>query len=209
MNLGKLKQAEQHFFDRYPGGFDSPELIQIRKKHNLSKMFELAHDSFAKRNFVLADRVVENMVKVITRSSLISVFEKTKFRNFTSYLNPLEKKKLANGLEDLLHGNEQHGFENVLEILQSGKLGKWALMTICPAYYRPQTAVFIKPTTTKNIIQYFELNHLHYQPTPTWKFYEEYRATLDEMKSMVDPSLSPYYIAFTGFLMRSIKERLF
>jgi len=208
MNLKKLKQAEEEFFDRYPGGFDNPEMIEIRKKHKLDKMMELARDCFAKRDFRLPDLIVENMVKLITRSSLISVFEKPKFRDFVRSLPFQARQQLSKGLEETLHGNEQNGFETMLEILKSGKLAKWSLMTICQAYYRPQIEVFVKPTTAKNVIEYFELNHLHYHPRPSWAFYEEYRAVINDMKSNVDPSLSPYNIAFTGFLMRSMQARL-
>ena len=209
MNLKKLKQAEEEFFNRYPGGFANPEMIAIRKKHKLEKMIELAQDGFSKRNFKLPDLIVENMIKVITRSSLISVFEKPKFRDFARSLPSDSRKMLAVGLQELLHGNEQIGFETMLEVLKSGRMAKWSLMTICQAYYRPQDEVFVKPTTAKGIIETFELKNLRYNPTPTWAFYNEYRAVINEMKSKVDASLSPYNVAFTGFLMRSMQERLF
>ena len=90
--------------------------------------------------------------------------------------------------------------------MKSAKLAKWSLMTICPTYYRPQYEVFVKPTTAIGIIETFELKHLHYKPTPTWAFYNEYRAVINEMKSKVDASLSPYNVAFTGFLMRSTRS---
>jgi hypothetical protein len=61
----------------------------------------------------------------------------------------------------------------------------------------------------KGIIETFELTHLQYRPTPTWSFYEAYRAALNEMKSWVDPSLARYNIAFSGFLMRSMQGRLY
>jgi hypothetical protein len=89
--------------------------------------------------------------------------------------------------------------------LKRGKLAKWSLMSICAAYYRPQFEVFVKPTTAKDIIETFELDHLHYKPSPSWSFYEEYRTVINTMKLNVDASLSPYNIAFTGFLMRSMK----
>jgi hypothetical protein len=47
MNLKRLKQAEEDFFHQYPGGFDDPEMIEIRKKHKLDKMIEMAQDAFA------------------------------------------------------------------------------------------------------------------------------------------------------------------
>lgn len=205
MNLKKLKQAEEAFFDRYPGGFDNPEMIAIRKVHKLDIMIGLTQESFAKANFKLPDLIVENMVKVITRSSLVSVFEKPKFRDFARSLPPEDRRALAKGLEEVLHGEEQQGFEAVLEILRKGKLAKWPLMTICQAYFRPQVEVFVKPTTVKGILETFELENLHYRPAPTWAFYKEYRAAINEMKTWVDASLSRYNIAFSGFLMRSMQ----
>ena len=209
MNLKKLKRAENEFFDRYPGGFDNPEMIAIRKKHKLDKMIEFTQDSFVKRNFKLPELIVENMIKVVTRSSLISVFEKPKLRDFARSLPSDIKKILTEGLEELLHSNEQIGFEMVLEVLKTGKLAKWSLMTICQTYYRPQVEVFVKPTTVKGIIEYFEIKNLQYKPTPTWAFYDEYRALINEMKTKVDASLSPYNVAFSGFLMRTMEERYY
>lgn len=204
MDLKKLKQTEKEFFDRYPGGFDNPEIVAIRKKHKLEKMIELTQTGFAKRNFLRPDLIVENMVKIVTRSSLVSVFEKPKFRDYARSLPLEERKMLANGLEELLHGSEQTGFELMLDVLKSGNLAKWPLMTICQAYYRPQVEVFVKPTVAKDIIQTFDLQNLTYKPAPTWAFYRQYRSTINEMKTKVDKSLSPYSIAFTGFLMRSM-----
>ena len=204
MNLKKLKQAEAEFFSRYPGGFDNPEMIILRKHHKLDKMVELSQESFVKRNFAFPEHIMENIIRVITRSSLVSMFEKPKFRDFASSLPLQEKELLAHGLQELIHGNQQAGFELMVEILNSGKLAKWSLMTVCPAYFHPKVEVFVKPTVAKGVIEYFELTHLHYKPTPTWAFYDEYRAVINDMKSKVDPSLSPYNIAFTGFLMRSM-----
>jgi len=184
-------------------------MIAIRKKHKLDKMIEFTQDSFVKRNFKLPELIVENMIKVVTRSSLISVFEKPKLRDFARSLPSDIKKILTEGLEELLHSNEQIGFEMVLEVLKTGKLAKWSLMTICQTYYRPQVEVFVKPTTVKGIIEYFEIKNLQYKPTPTWAFYDEYRALINEMKTKVDASLSPYNVAFSGFLMRTMEERYY
>ena len=208
MNIQKLRQAEEEFFNRYPGGFDNPELIMIRKHHKLEKMFELTQNSFAEKNFERPDLIVKYLVQIITQSSLISRFEKPRFRNFALSLLPQEKQRLAKSLEDLLHGKERTGFEILAEKLQPWKLAKWSLMTVCLAYYYPQAEVFMKPTTTKNIIRYFELNDLYYYPTPSWTFYDRYRDTINEMKTKVDASLSPNSIAFTGFLMRTMPGRL-
>jgi hypothetical protein len=116
---------------------------------------------------------------------------------------------LTRGLEDLLHGKEQIGFETILETLKSGKVAKWSLMTICQTYFHPRQDVLVKPNTVKGIIEYFELKNLQYKPTPTWAFYEAYRSVIHEMKSKVDQSLSPSNAAFSWFLLLSFHGKVF
>jgi hypothetical protein len=206
MNLERLKRAEAAFLQRFPGGFDNPEIIATRvRKHKPDQMIALAQECFAKRNFKLPELIVRNMVKMISRSSIISVFEKPRFRDFAEALSPDERQFLSTSLNELLHGNEQTGFEMVLDLLKEAKLAKWSLMTVCQTYFHPQRDVFVKPTTVKGVIAYFELKHLEYKPTPSWTFYDAYRSTFYEMKSNVDPSLSPTNAAFSGFLWMTIR----
>ena len=209
MNLKRLKQAEKIFLQRYPGGFNNPELIATRiKKHKPDQMIALAREGFAPDNFNRPEQIVQTMVKVMGRSSITSVFEKAKFKNFANSLSSDEREFLSTGLNQLLHENEQIGFEMILDILKSRKQAKWTLMTICQTYFHPQRDVFIKPTTVKGVIQHFELEHLHYHPTPTWVFYENYRSVFHEMKSKVDSSLCPTNPAFSGFLWMTVRGEL-
>lgn len=210
MNLDKLKQAEESFLHRYPGGFDNPEIIATRnRKHKPDKMIALAQESFSKGNFRFPDLIGQNMLKVINHSSIISVFEKPRFRDFVMNLSPQSRDLLATGMEELLHGIEQAGFEIILELLKNDRLAKWSLITVCQTYFHPQRDVFIKPTTVKGVIEYFELESLNYKPTPSWAFYEAYRSAFHEMKSMLDKSLSPTNPAFSGFLLMSIHRRTY
>jgi hypothetical protein len=210
MNRHKLKQAEATFLQRYPGGFDNPELIAIRnKKHKPDRMIALAQESFSKGNFTFPSLIVQNMEKVISRSSIISVFEKMSFRGFANTLSHQDGEWLSSGLEELLHGMEQTGFEMILDLLKSHKLAKWSLMTVCQTYFHSQRDVFIKPTTVKGVIEYFELENLQYKPTPSWAFYEAYRSIFHDMKSKVDKSLSPTNPAFSGFLFMSVHRRFY
>ncbi len=210
MNLIRLKQAEETFLSRYPGGFDNPDIIAIRtKKHNVDKMIAFTQEIFSRKNFKFPDKIVQNMVKVVSRSSVISMFEKPRFREFAETLFPEERVLLAGGLEELLHGKEQIGFETILDLLKSRKLAKWSLMTICQTYFHPQRDVLVKPTTVKGIIEYFELQDLQYRPTPSWAFYDVYRSTIHEMKSKVDTSLSPTNAAFSWFLLLSFHGNVF
>lgn len=204
MNLSKLKEAEQLFMNRHPQGFEGPEMAELGKKHKMDQLVKLTQSSFVKKNFRDGATIVEDMVKIIGRSSMVSLFEKPKFKDFAKTLAPKEKNLLAKGLEKMLHGNQQQGFETVVDLLKMGKMGKWTLLTICPLYFRPQDEVFVKPTTAKGIINYFELQSLHYKPTPTWEFYAEFRKQILAMRAEVDPRLSPNNAAFTGFLMMTL-----
>lgn len=209
MNLVRLQQAEAAFLHRYQGGFDNPVIMAIRrKKHNVDKMIAFTRQSFLKRNFEFPDQIIHNMRKVVSQSSVISRFEKPGFRDFIDSLFPEERDLLSSGLAELLHGNEKAGFDTILGLLQSRKLAKWSLMTICQTYFHPQRDVLVKPNTTKGVIQYFELTNLHYQPGPSWDFYNAYRAAIHEMKSRVDRSLSPTNTAFTWFLLLSFHGRV-
>ena len=85
------------------------------------------------------------------------------------------------------------------------KQAKWTLATSIQTYYRPQKDVFIKPSTTKLIIDKLELD-LEYQAAPTWKFYSAYRKQIKAMKETVNKNLSPNSPAFCGFLMTALKD---
>ena len=182
MNLQKLKQAEANFLLRYPGGFEHPDMVEIGKKHKVGKMVDLSQDVFSTVSFERRSAIVDNMVKVISQSSMVSMFEKPKFRGFANALTALEKDLLIEGLQERLHGNEQQGFEMILELLQIRKMAKWTLMSIIPVYFRPDYDVFVKPTTVKGIISTLELQDLHYEPTPSWDFYKNFRDQINQMK---------------------------
>jgi hypothetical protein len=205
MNYKRLKKAEADFLKRYPGGFEHPEMVELGKKHKKDKMVRLAQECFAKKNFREPVEILSSMVKVVSQSSMVSVFEKPKFRDMVKSLSKKEKDVIAKGLKDLLHGNEKRGFETILAELATRKMAKWTLMTVIQTYFRPDKEVFIKPTTTKDIINNLDLN-LIYKPTPSWEFYESYRDIVNKMKKRVAKSLSPSNAAFCGFLMMVFDE---
>ena len=206
MNLKRLKQAEAEFLARYPGGFAHPDMLVIGKKHNVGKLTEQAHELLSKQAFQKTGPVLDSLIKIVSRSSMISMFEKPKFRDYVNGLDRDERQALAMGFQLLLHGKQQKGFEIILDILARGKLAKWSLMTICSTYMKPNDEVFVKPTTAKNVIKYLELENLDYKPRPSWGFYKEFRSQILGMKKMVDASISPSNAAFTGFLMMSLGE---
>ncbi|MCB1645371.1 MAG: hypothetical protein KDI36_07955 [Pseudomonadales bacterium] len=204
MNLEKLRQAEADFLSQYPGGFSHPDIQAIGKKHNVTRMTEQTQTLLSKDAFKQTGPVLDSLIKIVSRSSMVSLFEKPKFRDYINGLDRDEREALAMGFQLMLHGKQEKGFDMVLDILARGKIAKWSLMTITPLYMRPAQEVFVKPTTAKNVIRYLELENLEYKPRPSWAFYEEFRRQILDMKQRVDPSLSPSNAAFTGFLMMTI-----
>ncbi|MCY4357880.1 MAG: hypothetical protein OXD01_10230 [Gammaproteobacteria bacterium] len=209
MNLKKLKQAEAGFLAKYEGGFAHPELKAIGKRHNMDRMITNVQEAFQKPRLANSDTVVNDMARLITRSSMVSMYEKPKFKSVVTSLNTAEKEMLASGLSQRLHGKlqrQQQGFDLILSILATRKLTKWSLISILPVYFRPHEEVFVKPTTAKAVIEYFELHDLHYNALPDWEFYLRYRDAVLRMKERVSNSLSPNNAAFTGFLMMAMRR---
>ena len=202
----KLQVIEREFLAHYPKGFDDPGLEKVRKSHRMDKMTEFASQAFNKKACRDIEQTVANMIKIVSRSSMVSMFEKPKFRDFINGLNLNDQAFLVNSLKQLLHGKQALGFEALVDILTTEKLAKWSLVTIIPAYYSPQHEVFVKPTTAKGVIKHFELEGVEYKPLPSWEFYERYRDLILEMRSQVDPSLAPNNAAFCGFLMMSLER---
>lgn len=206
MNKTRLKQAEEKFFARYPGGFSNPLMLEIAKKHKIEKMNKLAEESFAIEQFDSPSKIIDSMSKIISQSSMISIFEKPKFRDLAKVFTDFEKERISIGLKEFLYGDQKLGFEFMCGLLKEYKLAKWPLLTVCPVYMKPNFEVFIKPTTVKGVIQYFELEGLKYSPNPSFEFYKAYREQINIMKDEVDSSLRSGNAAFCGFLMMAIDD---
>lgn len=205
MNKKKLEEAKERFYIRYPGGFSNPQMLEIAKKHKIEKMNKLAQESLTIEQFEEPVKIVESVSKIISQSSMVSIFEKPKFKDLVKAMSDFEKALFSNGLKEFLHGDQKSGFELMSGLLSEYKLAKWPLLTVCPVYYRPGVEVFIKPTTAKGVIKHFELEGLNYSPKPTFEFYSAYRDQINQMKKEVGISLSDN-AAFCGFLMLSIEN---
>jgi len=133
LNQKKLKIAEAGFCARYPGGFEHPEMVKVGKKHRMDKMVEFAQQSFSKRRCLDVEETADNMVKAVSRSSMVSMFEKPKFRDFVNRMGINDKAFLVAALSRMLHGKQQSGFEAMVDLLKTEKLAKWSLVSIIPA----------------------------------------------------------------------------
>lgn len=203
--MEKLKDLESEFLHLYPEGFQDVRFFPTMKKFKPEKLEEFAKENLSKELFSNPNLVVENFFKVIQKSVMVSLFDKLKFKDMINSLSSYEKDMLSIEIYELLYGNKKEGFEGLVEFLELYKLAKWTIVSIVPYSLNRQKDFFIKPTTTKNIIRYLELDDLKYHSKPTFEFYDKYTKKLEIMKKSVAKSLTFDNAAFTGFLRISIE----
>ena len=203
--LEKLKDIEAEFLEQYPKGFKDEYFFPTMKKFKPEKLEEFAKDALKKENFSNPNLIVENFYKVIQKSVMVSLFDKLKLKDALATLNSYEKDMLSIEIYELLYGNKKEGFEGLVEFLGEYRLAKWTIISVVPYYLNRQKEYFIKPTTTKNIIRYFELKDVVYKPKPSFEFYERYTTHLNDMKKNVDSSVKFDNAVFTGFLKIAIE----
>jgi hypothetical protein len=205
MNIEKLRLAEERFLMHYPGGFQNPEMLEIAKKHKAGKMIDLTRESLSPESFKDPISAAEAIQKIVAGASMVSIFEKVKFKDIVREMCDDEKRELSMGMKELLYGNQEQGFNQLVAFLQRYKMAKWTILTVCLLYSNPSVEVFIKPTTTKGVIKYFELEGVEYKPLPSYDFYKEYRRQINEMKKEMDESLHIDNASFCGFLMMAME----
>lgn len=96
--LNKLKILEEHFFEMYPNGFDDEALKVMVKRHKADKLKEFTKCSFSKDMFAIPLQICEDAKKVISRSSLIFLFEKPKFKDAINSMSLEQKEIFSIGL---------------------------------------------------------------------------------------------------------------
>ena len=127
---------------------------EIARKHKPEKMHRMARELFSREVFSDTQQITENMIKTVTRSSMVSVFEKPRFRDYVRSLDKGEKLILAKGLEDFLYNDQEAGFSAMVDILTPGKIAKWPVITVIPEYFNPGWEIFVKPTTAKGVLSF-------------------------------------------------------
>lgn len=205
INLERLKEAEATFLQIYPRGFSDPALQAVRKKHNVDQLVSFTQQQLTRARCQQPHFVADTMLKIVSRSSMVSRFEKPRFRDFVGSLSSDDRDLLAYAVEQRLFGRKQQGFEILLDMLRAHRIAKWAVISAVPFYHAPRREVFVKPTTTKGILALLEVDHVRYQSTPSWAFYKGYQSVLREVRKHVHSSLFRNYAALSGFLMMSMR----
>ncbi|WDR01899.1 hypothetical protein PSQ19_14460 [Devosia algicola] len=200
MNTDVLLEAQRRFLERYPGGFDHPEMAAMAKKYKMEQHGDFARERFAADRFAEPSAIIDAAATLVSRSALVSMFEKPKFKADVAGLSEAETEDWAAAWFEFLHGDQQTGFVALVAVFARHQLAKWTLVTIVPAYYAQQTEVFVKPSTAKLINSKLDLG-LTYHATPGWDFYVEFRAALIAMRTIARDTNAPSNAAFSGILM--------
>ena len=202
MNMRKLKQAEAAFLSRFPQGFSDPGLERVRKSHNVDGLADFARTNLTEAALSRPQGFVDTLLKIVSRSSMVSRFEKPPFREFLDSLDSKDKRRLTDAFGNRLFGRrKREGFDEIVALFAHYKLARWSLVSAVPFYLAPTTEAFVKPSTAKRIVTFLEMEDLQYHPRPDWSFYIGYRKLIREIKENVDSSLTPNNAATTGFLM--------
>lgn len=202
MNLDKLKTAETAFLSAYPLGFDTPGLKEMVKKHDMSRITLFAQNAFSPTALEDIEKATDDLVRLIARSSIVSVFEKAKLRDAVRSMSYGEREDMMGFVRELLHGHEAMGFDGLCGMLFRYGASKWPLVTALRCYYYPDTDLVIKPTTVKNVISHFGLIELHYVTQPNFAFYNKYRSAVQSLRSHTAAPMNSYALAgYSGFLM--------
>ncbi len=205
MNIEKLKDLQEEFLEVYPKAFEDEKLLPIMKKFNPCKLEELSKEAFSKQKFSTPEIICEDFLKIIFKSVVISLYDKLKLRDAIKAMNIYEKDMFSIALYDLLYKNKKQGMNDLVEILTPHKLAKWTIISIIPYYLNRQKEYFIKPTTTKSIIEYLEIENLVYKPKPSYEFYVNYKKVLDTLKPTVNKALKKDNVYFTAFIRMGIE----
>ena len=209
MNSEKLKAAEAAFLSVFPLGFDTPELAARVKHHDMTRRVAFARESLSPAALEDTETAAENFVRLVARSSMVSMYEKPRLRDAVHGMTYGEREELMGFVHELLHGNEAMGMSGLAAMLSMRQAGKWPVVTALRCYYYPDTDLIIKPTTVKNVIAHFGLDGLSYTPHPNFAFYDRYRAALLDMRARTAAPMNGYALAgYSGFLMMAMEGLL-
>ncbi|QMS84499.1 hypothetical protein [Candidatus Xianfuyuplasma coldseepsis] len=200
MNMKHMRILEQRFLSLYPKGFDSPEMKEAGKKHKVDKMEQMAKEVLSKESLNQVG-AINGIVKLITRSSLVSLFEKTRFRNLINEADDLFKQDIVDAVYTMIHENQAQGFDRLVSLLAPYKMAKWPILSVLLFYLDGEYEVLVKPTTVKKVLSYLECTDITYSPKASFAFYQKYRDMINIVKAQCDPRLSRNNGAFQAVFM--------
>jgi len=130
VNVARLREAEAAFLARFPKGFGDPGMEKIRKSHNVDRLAEFTRENIAEATLSRPQQFVDTLLKIVSRSSMVSRFEKPPFRDYLNALDSNAKRQLAEAYRKRLFGrHKREGFEEIVDLFADQKLARRSLVS--------------------------------------------------------------------------------
>ncbi|MDH6603602.1 hypothetical protein OKW23_000742 [Bacilli bacterium PM5-9] len=189
--MGNYQFIDDLFLLKYPNGLNDQAFIDLSKKHKSSyKILEIVKNEIDLESFVLEDtyhinKNISLIIKIVTRSSMISVFEKVAFKHYLedSKIHSIFLNALYHMLKDFNEDtmNEFVYVLNMRKVEINRKVATWPLITFFLIYFDEYNEVFIKPTTIKRLAKLLECD-IKYESMPNYMTYQNVKKMVLEYK---------------------------
>ena len=179
------------FLLRFPQGFADEEFKNSAKRHRTSdKILAIIKNDFDVASLQREDTYQINknialILKIVTMSSMISVFEKVAFRNYLA--DSKIHETFLQALYDLITKKDHESFDNFVCVLNLRKretnkrVATWPLVTFFLLYFDEYHEIFIKPNTIKRLIKLLEFD-VEYVSYPNYETYQKIKEMVETYK---------------------------
>lgn len=200
----EYKEIIKKFKILYPNGFEDEKWKEGEKKYKVEKINSFVDNNISKKifeNYINTNqtgKIIELIEKIISLSSVVSVFEKIAFRNFINEANNKIIDSFAILLNNMLYGKDfEENFDSFSDFLVSNKylgkntnIAKWTLVTSILAHIKRNEEVLIKPNTAKYISKILQ-KPFYYISVPNIITYNDYKKIVMEFKNELEKDFMP------------------
>ncbi len=177
------------FFSIYPDGFNDEAMLKAKKKHDDSKIIDffanLTENDFKNKR---PETLCEQISKILSKSTMISTFEKITFRNYIA--NKDIQLPFLMSLYNLIYYYNEESFNDFIDALSLLKeernafAAKWPIVTFF-TYYNIEHAFPVKPTTVKKVAKMLNFD-IEYNSRPNFTTYEKINTMYNNFKNNND-----------------------
>ncbi len=143
----------------------------------MDKLADFAHTHLTEAALSRPQRFVDTLLTIVSRSSMVSRFEKPPFREFLDGLDSKDKRRLTEAFGKRLFGRKKReGFAEIVDLLARYKLARWSLVSaICTSISHPRRRLSSNLRRPERSLPFSTSRSFNTTPRPSWAFYVGYR----------------------------------